>query len=110
MQQRANNSLTLSEAIHASIPAAPCVLLVDDTEANLVALEAVLGGLSCELIRAHSGNEALRLLLKREFAVVLLDVQMPEMNGFEVAQYARDNPATREIPIISKRVVEPTPA
>lgn len=78
----------------------PCVLLVDDNEANLVALEALLGSLPCELVRATSGNEALRLLLKREFAVVLLDVQMPEMNGFEVARYARENPVTREVPII----------
>jgi len=76
------------------------VLLVDDVEANLIALEAQLGILNCELVRASSGNEALRQLLKREFAVMLLDVQMPEMNGYEVARYARDNPATRDVPII----------
>jgi two-component system, sensor histidine kinase and response regulator len=76
------------------------VLLVDDIEANLVALDALLGSLDCELIRASSGNEALRLLLKHEFAVMLLDVQMPEMDGYEVARYAHDNPQTREVPII----------
>jgi two-component system sensor histidine kinase/response regulator len=78
----------------------PSVLLVDDVEANLVALDALLEDVDCELVRAKSGNEALRQLLKREFAVVLLDVQMPEMDGFEVARYARDNPQTREVPII----------
>src|SRR3954469_25306394 len=78
----------------------PNVLLVDDVEANLVALEALLEGMGCELGGAGSGNEALRQLLKREFAVILLDVQMPGMDGFEVARYAREHPATREIPII----------
>jgi two-component system sensor histidine kinase/response regulator len=78
----------------------PNVLLVDDVPANLVALEALLGGLSCELVRAESGNEALKQLLKRPFAVMLLDVQMPEIDGYEVARYARDNPATRDVPII----------
>src|SRR5439155_2285522 len=73
----------------------PNVLLVDDVEANLIVLEALLGGLDCELVRATSGNEALRQLLKREFAVILLDVQMPGMDGFEVARYARDNPKTK---------------
>jgi two-component system NtrC family sensor kinase len=78
----------------------PAVLLVDDVEANLLALEAVLSGLDCELVRAHSGNEALRLLLRREFAVMLLDVQMPEMDGYEVARHAHGNPTTRNVPIL----------
>ncbi|HEX3904653.1 MAG TPA: response regulator [Polyangia bacterium] len=78
----------------------PKVLLVDDVDANLVALEGLLGRMSCDLVRARSGNEALRLLLRHEFAVVLLDVQMPQMDGYEVAQHARDNPATRHVPII----------
>jgi two-component system sensor histidine kinase/response regulator len=78
----------------------PAVLIVDDVEANLLAMEAVLEGLPCELARAASGNDALRILLKREFAVMLLDVQMPEMDGYEVARLARENPATREVPII----------
>jgi signal transduction histidine kinase len=65
-----------------------------------LALEAQLEELDCDLVRAASGNEALRQLLKREYAVMLLDVQMPEMDGFEVARYARDNPMTREVPII----------
>ncbi len=76
------------------------VLLVDDVEANLIAMEAQLASLDCDLVRASSGNEALRQLLKRDFAVMLLDVQMPQMDGYEVARHARNNPATREVPII----------
>src|SRR5689334_534415 len=80
--------------------ARPRILLVDDVEANLVALEAALASLDCDVTCARSGNDALRELLKRDFAVMLLDVQMPEMDGFEVARLARENPATREVPII----------
>ena len=80
--------------------AEPKVLLVDDVEANLITLDALLDDLPCNLLRASSGNDALKLLLKHEFAVMLLDVQMPGMDGFEVARYARDNPATRDTPII----------
>jgi two-component system, sensor histidine kinase and response regulator len=80
--------------------ARPAVLIVDDIEANLIALEAQLGHLACEIVRASSGNQALALLLKRDFAVMLLDVQMPELNGFEVARYARDNETTRDVPIV----------
>ena len=58
-------------------PARPNVLIVDDIEANLVALEALLDPLKCNLVRARSGNEGLKQLLRREFAVILLDVQMP---------------------------------
>ncbi len=84
----------------ASATPRPAVLLVDDVEANLVALEAVLSGLDCELVRAQSGNEALRQLLRREFAVMLLDVQMPGMDGYEVARHAHGNPSTRNVPIL----------
>jgi two-component system sensor histidine kinase/response regulator len=76
------------------------VLIVDDVEANLLALEAQLESLDCEIVRARSGNEALRQLLRRDFAVILLDVQMPDMDGYEVARLARDNGATRDIPIV----------
>jgi len=78
----------------------PSILLVDDVEANLIALEALLGDLECDLVRASGGNEALRWLLKRDFAIILLDVQMPGMDGFEVASLARQNPRTRDVPII----------
>lgn len=78
----------------------PAILLVDDMKPNLDALEALLEDFDCEVVRASSGNEALRALLKRPFALVLLDVQMPEMDGYEVASYAHEDPATREVPII----------
>ena len=78
----------------------PAVLIVDDVEANLVALDALLEDMGCEIVRARGGNEALRALLRREFAVMLLDVQMPEIDGYEVARYARENPVTRDVPII----------
>jgi signal transduction histidine kinase len=78
----------------------PSVLLCDDTPANLIALEALLSDLDCDLRCASSGNEALKWLLKDEFALLLLDVQMPGMDGYEVARYARENPHTREVPII----------
>jgi two-component system, sensor histidine kinase and response regulator len=78
----------------------PKVLIVDDVNANLVAMEALLENLDCQLIRADSGNEALRQLLKHEFALMLLDVQMPEMDGFEVARLTRENPLVRETPIV----------
>jgi len=76
------------------------VLVVDDVEANLTAMSALLAGLNCDIVLARSGNDALRHLLKREFAVMLLDVQMPEMDGYEVAAYARANAATRDVPIV----------
>jgi len=78
----------------------PAVLAVDDVEANLVALDALLEDMDCEVVFARSGNDALRHLLRREFAVMLLDVQMPEMDGYEVAHHARRNPSTRDVPII----------
>jgi two-component system, NtrC family, sensor kinase len=80
--------------------ARPAVLAVDDVEANLVALQALLEDMDCDVVLARSGNDALRHLLRREFAVVLLDVQMPGMDGYEVAHHARRNPSTRDVPII----------
>src|ERR1700744_5869117 len=78
----------------------PRDLVVDDIEANVIAIEALLETVNCTVVRASSGNAALIELLRHEFAVVLLDVQMPEMDGFEVARLARSNPRAREIPII----------
>lgn len=78
----------------------PSMLIVDDTPENLVALEAVLEDVDCEVDTAESGNEALSRLLKKEYALVLLDVQMPEMDGFEVAEIMRSNPRTANVPII----------
>ena len=68
------------------------ILLVDDTPENLVALEAALGGLGEQLVLAKSGKEALRYLLDDDFAAILLDVRMPEMDGFETAELIRSRP------------------
>lgn len=76
------------------------ILLVDDHPENLFALEAVLDGPGYHLVRAHSGMEALKLLLKGDFSLILLDVCMPVLNGFETAALIRERPKTRDIPII----------
>ncbi|MCP4401382.1 MAG: EAL domain-containing protein [bacterium] len=76
------------------------ILLVDDRPENLLALEHVLDDLDCLISTATSGPEALRLLLKHDFALVLLDVQMPGMDGFEVAEMMRGKRKTQHIPII----------
>jgi two-component system NtrC family sensor kinase len=78
----------------------PAVLIVDDVEANLKVLQLLLEGQPCNVVAAGSGQQALRLLLRQEFAVLLLDVQMPEMDGYEVARHVRMHPATRDVPII----------
>jgi PAS domain S-box-containing protein len=76
------------------------VLLVDDRPENLLALEAILEPLGQRLVRANSGDEALKALLRGDYAVILLDVQMPGLNGFETAQLIKARERTRDIPII----------
>lgn len=76
------------------------ILLVDDTPQNLVALEVVLEDMDCDLDSVTSGNAALAKLLKHDYALVLLDVQMPEMDGFEVADIMRSHQRTQTVPII----------
>jgi PAS domain S-box-containing protein len=76
------------------------ILLVDDRPQNLLSLEELLGAQGYTLVRAISGNEALCQALKRDFSLILLDVQMPEMDGFETAELLRINPKTMHIPII----------
>ncbi|MFI9582151.1 two-component system response regulator [Streptomyces sp. NPDC052236] len=76
------------------------ILLVDDMEDNLVALEAVLGSLNEPLVRARSGEEAMKALLRQKFAVVLLDVRMPGMDGFETASNIKRLDQTKDVPII----------
>src|SRR5947199_4303490 len=76
------------------------ILLVDDTPENLVSLEAALQGLDEKLVLANSGKEALRHLLNDDFAAILLDVRMPEMDGFETAELIRSRPRSRQIPIL----------
>ncbi|MBW4442856.1 MAG: response regulator [Plectolyngbya sp. WJT66-NPBG17] len=76
------------------------ILLVDDQPENLLALEAVLGKLGENLVQASSGEEALRCLLNRDFAVILLDVQMPGIDGFETADLIRSRTRSQHTPII----------
>ena len=78
----------------------PPVLIVDDRPENLLALEAILEPLGCAVVRANSGTEALKHLLKQEFALILLDVQMPVLDGFETAALIKEREKTRHIPII----------
>jgi two-component system sensor histidine kinase/response regulator len=76
------------------------ILLVDDQPANLVALEAMLQGLGQNLIKAESGRDALKWLLTHDCAVILLDVKMPEMDGFETAELIRQRDKSRHTPIL----------
>lgn len=76
------------------------ILIVDDREENLLTLEGILDNPELNIIKAASGNEALGLLLEHEISMILLDVQMPEMDGFETAEIIRSNEKTKYIPII----------
>ncbi|WSQ09130.1 response regulator [Streptomyces sp. NBC_01231] len=76
------------------------ILLVDDMEDNLIALEAVLASLNEPLVRARSGEDAMKALLRRRFALVLLDVRMPGMDGFETAAHIKRLDQTKDVPII----------
>ncbi|MCW5805211.1 MAG: response regulator [Deltaproteobacteria bacterium] len=76
------------------------ILIVDDVPANLVAIEAALEPLGQRVVKASSGGEALMRLLENSFAVALLDVQMPEMDGYETARWIRSREKTRHLPII----------
>ena len=78
----------------------PAVLVVDDQSANRIALEALLDDFDIELLQAASGREALDLLAQHDVAVVLLDVQMPGMDGYEVAREMQEQARTRAVPII----------
>ncbi len=87
---------------HSVVPASARagVLIVDDTPAKLMALGAIVSGMDLEVVTATSGAEALRQILKRDFAVILLDVNMPMMNGFETATLIRSHPRSEYTPII----------
>ena len=78
----------------------PNILIVDDRKENLQATEKVLKSLRASIFKAASGNEALKLILRHHFAVVLLDVQMPEMDGFETALLMQEHDSMRGVPII----------
>src|SRR4030081_2685024 len=76
------------------------ILLVDDTPENLFSLEAALEGLGEDLVLARSGTEALRHLLDNDFAAILLDVKMPDMDGFETAELIRNRKRSQHTPIL----------
>jgi PAS domain S-box-containing protein len=85
---------------HASETSQARILLVDDLEANLLALDGLLRREDVKLLHAHSGREALEFLLAEEIALAIIDVQMPVMNGFELAELMRGAGRTRQIPIM----------
>lgn len=78
----------------------PKILIVDDKIENLISLEKVLEDLDAEFIRAKSGNEALAKTLRHEFALAIIDVQMPEMDGYETVQLMREHKKTKTLPVI----------
>jgi len=82
------------------VPDKAKILLVDDRAENITALEAILGSLNQVLVPARSGDAALKALLSDEFAVILLDVLMPGMDGFETAAHIKQRPKTRDVPIV----------
>jgi CheY-like chemotaxis protein len=77
------------------------VLIVDDRPENLISLEALLDDMGLDLVQAQSGNEALRQTLYKDFALVLLDVQMPEMDGYEATRRIREDPRFTRLPVIA---------
>jgi PAS domain S-box-containing protein len=85
------------------------ILLVDDHDENLLALQAVLEPTGCRLVSARSGDEALRALLKDDFALILLDVQMPGLDGFQTAELIRARERSRTVPIIFVTAISKEP-
>src|SRR5437763_7076959 len=86
------------------------ILVADDRPANVLAIQEVLEPLNHNVVTASSGEEVLRSLLTTEFAVILLDVQMPVMNGFEIAAQIKRREKTRHIPIIFLTAVNQEPS
>lgn len=95
-----NQASPIPEHLTEVEPSVGDILVVDDNPANLVAIEAALGHFDAGVVRAHSGTEALALLLNRDFALILLDVKMPSMDGFETARMIRSRKRSRHTPII----------
>ena len=89
--------------------ARPAVLLVDDSPQNLLALEALLEPLGLELVRATAGEEALRMVLEQDFALILMDVQMPGMDGIETARRIKGRARSRTLPIIFLTAIDAHP-
>lgn len=98
--QRVPNARLEDIAGAVALEMTPNILVVDDRKENLLATEKVLKTLNARIFKANSGNEALSLMLRHQFAVVLLDVQMPEMDGFETAQLMQEHESMQATPII----------
>jgi signal transduction histidine kinase len=94
------SSSTGEEPITRPVGIGQKILVVDDRQANLVAVEAALSGLGAQIVTAQSGQEALKRLLEADYSLVLLDVQMPGMDGYETARFIRARPRTTHLPII----------
>jgi len=95
-----NTVNSTSDSSTSEVDALCDILVVDDTAENLTAMGVALEGVSCRLVMARSGEEALRELLRRDFALIFLDVQMPKLDGFETARMIRNRERTRHVPII----------
>ena len=78
----------------------PLILVVDDNHQNLELIQAYLEDVECETVSAHDGLEALEVVAKKKPDLVLLDVMMPKMSGFEVCRRLKNNPETSDIPVI----------
>jgi CheY-like chemotaxis protein len=89
--------------------ARPRVLAVDDRRENLLALQAILEGLAVEVVSVTSGEDALKRLLSEDYAVILLDANMPGMDGFETAGHVKQRERTRHIPILFLTAVDYDP-
>ena len=76
------------------------ILIVDDLPEKLLVYRTLLEDLEAQIVEAHSGTEALKRVLESEFAVILLDVNMPDLNGYEVCRRLKSDPATAPIPVI----------
>ena len=86
------------------------ILMVDDHPPNLLALDAILDPLGQDLVHAHSGEQALRRLLESDFALILMDVQMPGIDGIQTAKLIKERPRNRHIPIIFLTAIHKDPA
>ena len=86
------------------------ILLVDDQPNNLLALEAVLAGEGLSLVRAHTGEQALLRVLDDDYAAILMDVQMPDLDGFETAELIRQRDRSKHTPILFLTAFQSTDA
>ncbi|MGO9835633.1 MAG: two-component system response regulator [Polyangiaceae bacterium] len=87
----------------------PAILAVDDNESNLLALEAVLDPLGCRIVRAKSGAEALKRIVEHDFVLIVMDVHMPELDGYQTTALIRQLERCRDIPIIFLTAVSHQP-